>query len=560
MSLILWLFLSLVSAQATDSSLPTVDLGYTVQQASEFNSTGQYYNFTNIRYAEAPVDQLRFAAPAPPKSSHRQDDPQTGRVCPQAHPAWEVSAAMFLPKYLTGSDAAVSPVQPSTVLTQDGRETEDCLFLDVMAPKDVFDQRQHGSGAPVLVRIHGGGYVYGSKTDMNPAGLIERGRNTTAGGIVFVAINYRLGAFGWLGGPTVQSSGVANAGLLDQRLALDWVQNNIGLFGGDPNRVTVMGQSSGGGSIMHHITSYGGSQPVPFQQAIVQSPGYVPVANPLRPEFLARQFLSFLKVGSIDEARQLPYESLAGVSALMVALSRYGDYTFGPVVDGGYVPDVPNRLLLSGNFARDLRVLVSHVPNEGLIPTPEQAKDESYFDSSLTSVFPSIRPEVASYISQELYPPSYDGSQGYTDPLQRLALLISEAFYSCNSLYLGRAFGSKAFGYIFSLPPGLHAVDVPYTFYTGLEPSGEQGSDPPASLIELSLSYGRVAVPELAIALQKYITEFVASGVPGGYKLPPFPTYGEDSQVLDISVVGITEEKDTSDNARCEWWQKGGFL
>ena len=91
---------------------------------------------------------------------------------------------------------------------------------------------------------------------------------------MFVAINYRLGAFGWLSGPTLQSDGTANAGLYDQRLALEWVQKNIHLFGGDANCVTVAGESAGGGSIMHQITAFGGLKgAAPFQQAILQSPG-----------------------------------------------------------------------------------------------------------------------------------------------------------------------------------------------------------------------------------------------------------------------------------------------
>lgn len=92
----------------------------------------------------------------------------------------------------------------------------------------------------------------GSKGD-NP-GLIERSKNVDGEGVIYVTFNYRLGALGWLAGPTLESDGVANAALYDQRFALQWVQKNIHLFGGDKNRVTVLGESAGAGSIMHQIT------------------------------------------------------------------------------------------------------------------------------------------------------------------------------------------------------------------------------------------------------------------------------------------------------------------
>ena len=110
--------------------------------------------------------------------------------------------------------------------------------------------------------------------------MIEASQVNSTEGIIFVSFNYRLGAFGWLSGPTLQSDGTANAGLYDQRLALQWVQDNIHTFGGDPNRVTVIGESAGGGSILHQITAFGGFQgPVPFQQGVLQSPGFQNVAE-----------------------------------------------------------------------------------------------------------------------------------------------------------------------------------------------------------------------------------------------------------------------------------------
>ena len=90
----------------------------------------------------------------------------------------------------------------------------------------------------------------------NPSGLINASQADGSDGIVFVAMNYRLGAFGFMAGETLSAAGgVSNAGLYDQRLALEWVQQNIHLFGGDPNKVTVMGESAGGKSMISRSIS-----------------------------------------------------------------------------------------------------------------------------------------------------------------------------------------------------------------------------------------------------------------------------------------------------------------
>jgi carboxylesterase type B len=92
-------------------------------------------------------------------------------------------------------------------------------------------------------RIYGGGFTAGWKDRFDPTQLIKASGDE----IVFVAMNYRVGAFGFLAGPAMQEAGGSpNAGLLDQRLAIDWVADNIQLFGGDPEQITVMGQSAGG--------------------------------------------------------------------------------------------------------------------------------------------------------------------------------------------------------------------------------------------------------------------------------------------------------------------------
>ena len=142
----------------------------------------------------------------------------------------------------------------------------------------------------------------------------------------------QLGAFGWLGGPTIQANGTSNAGLYDQRLALNWIQRNIRLFGGDPALVTVMGESAGGASILWQIIAYGGMQgPAPFQQAIIQSPAWVQDVSIARQEDLLHGFLKLLNVSTIQEVRELDSTALIGANARLVGNSPYGTFIVDPV-------------------------------------------------------------------------------------------------------------------------------------------------------------------------------------------------------------------------------------
>lgn len=146
----------------SSTSLPIVDLGYELQQANAFQPVGNYYNFSNIRFAAPPTGENRFRAPVAPaiNRTHVQvGSPR--RLCAQANPSWETITAEYLPKYLgegqTQFNASSFPTSNSTALpVQDSATTEDCLFLDVMVPKAIFDKRGRGHGAPVLVWIFGG--------------------------------------------------------------------------------------------------------------------------------------------------------------------------------------------------------------------------------------------------------------------------------------------------------------------------------------------------------------------------------------------------------------------
>ncbi|KAI9817617.1 MAG: hypothetical protein M1832_004621 [Thelocarpon impressellum] len=553
-----------VSSQPTESTLPEVDLGYTIQRASEFNTDGKYYNFSNIRYGEAPVGELRFAKPVAAKEDRNVQKGDVARICNQAFAQW-ILYPEFTKAYTTGQDLtkyanvslAPPPFNESALPPPDPRETEDCLFLDLFVPEKIFKKRpkdkkgdkeekkKNKDGAPVIVWIHGGGYVFGHKTVTgSPAGIIERSDD----GIIFVSINYRLGAFGWLSGTTFQADGTANVGLLDQRLALEWVRDNVAAFGGDPERVTVMGESAGGGSIMHHLTADGGTTKALFQQAIIQSPGWVPLNSPVQQEELFKTFLESAKVKSIEEARGLDSKAIRIANVAWVGLAPYGDFNFGPAVDGSLVTDIPNKLLLDGKFDKSVKIMSGQNSLEGLSLIPPNVQSEAAFNDYLKVLFPTADDATRSYIADTLYPSVLDGSLGYTTQLQRIQLLAAELVYTCSTAHLARAYGNATYDYNFAVPPSEHAQDLPYTFYAG---KPEQNP--------------LVTNTTIAILMQDYFTNFAISGEPNGGKkdkkkddkLPTFEPYGADAGVLRLNVTGVERVRDPADNARCTWWQLG---
>ncbi|KAL6894883.1 alpha/beta-hydrolase [Trichoderma evansii] len=535
-------------------SLPTVDLGYQVHRAISFDETYKTYNFTNIPFAEPPLGALRFNAPIPLKGRKSGiQDGSVGKVCPQATPNWLAMSTLFdtafannqLPFNVTQANETLSKLPPPP---QDGRITEDCLVLDVLVPQKVFDARstskngvKPSKGAPVLVWIFGGGYVIGDKTMFgSPNDLMAATHTKGSDGAIWVAMNYRLGAFGFLSGPTLQQNGTSNAGLLDQRLALEWVQENIHLFGGDPDNVTVMGISAGGGSIMHHITAYGGQKPALFRRAIPQSAGLVPMPGNRAQEQAFDDFLSMLNVTTLNEARALPSSALLAVNMKQVGNAPYGTFIYGPTVDGSFVPGMPTKLLLQGAFVKGIEVLSSFNRNEGMTFTDPSAYDsEPLLRKQIGNTFTLLSNEDVDFIFETLYPQTYDGSQPYTDSLGRAQLIIGEAALICNGNAMVTAAAQQniaAFGYEYSVWPAVHGSDQVPLFSNGPTP----GVDPKISSI-----------------LKNIVAGFVNNGSPN--KSPSgitAPAYGRDSSILNILVNASSVVHDPTANKRCDWWHK----
>jgi para-nitrobenzyl esterase len=193
---------------------------------------GDHRLFAGIPYAAPPVGALRFEPPAPPaRWQDVRDATRPGPRCIQ---------------------------EPGADLEAGWKTDEDCLTLNVWTPPPPGVQR------PVMVWIHGGAFVNGGGGRYDARWLASRGD------VIVVTINYRLGALGFLAHPALGAPGdVGNYGLADQQAALRWVHDNIANFGGDPDNVTVAGQSAGGMSVCDHLVAPGSAGL--FRAAIIQS-------------------------------------------------------------------------------------------------------------------------------------------------------------------------------------------------------------------------------------------------------------------------------------------------
>ncbi|KAM0231561.1 hypothetical protein ACHAPO_008409 [Fusarium lateritium] len=242
-------FTSVKSAYATvaKASVPTV----TIRNGTligAFNAQFQQDFFLGIPYAAPPVGPLRLQKPSAAEG-------WTGNK----------KATEYSPRCMWNSLNLIGFSQNTT-----DPMDEDCLYLNIIRPSGT----QAGEKLPVLVWIHGGGFHEGSARDGRNNGtfLVETSKKMKTP-ILFVTFNYRLGAFGILPGNEIEKSGLANLNLQDQRQALKWIQENIAAFGGDPSRVTIMGESVGGLSVGFHLFAYGGRDERLFSGAIAQSGG-----------------------------------------------------------------------------------------------------------------------------------------------------------------------------------------------------------------------------------------------------------------------------------------------
>ncbi|KAL3294914.1 carboxylesterase type B [Colletotrichum asianum] len=492
-----------------------VDLGYAKYEGYSNATSGLniwkgqvHFLQSGIRYAAPPTGALRWQPPQPPSpeiSNGTTPATEFGPFCPQNYPA--VPGAPFIP----GS--------------------EDCLFLNVYAPAGAKD-------LPVMVWIDGGGYGFGDgRQDMSEI------LNANDNGFVVVSIQYRLGAFGFMSSADVKSRGAVNAGLLDQALALAWVQKHACKFGGDRKRITITGESAGA------------------DQGIAASP-YLPFQYGFDAEFPTQRYQSFAeKAGCSSEADVV--ECLRGkdsmilqeASANTTAEQTYGRWAFSPVTDGVYIKSLASEQLTANAFSSGttpMKALSSYLPTS---PVP--------LILQLGSNFP------------------LDISKAGAGPLQQAINIYAEQTFVCPSYWLSSAFtGPKsAWHHQYSVPFAWHTSDVPAyfgpatpnqgtefvlafrkiwgNFVTKNDPSISNEEANGASSAEASATNGASQWPVWTEAEPKQLNLNQTGGVPyqfttqWGVTVTQFQAPG---QVNAIAVVPA-DSWEGGRGARCDFWK-----
>ncbi|KAL2844131.1 Alpha/Beta hydrolase protein [Aspergillus pseudoustus] len=497
--------------------LPVLKLPYGKWRAYSYNADADVYTFRNIRYAAPPVGDLRWAKPAPPSFVAGVQDGSYGHNCIPGPIPPEFDNPIF------------------ENITKNANE--DCLFLDIYVPGKALKTRR--PSVPVTVWIHGGGYVTGSKDQgisigyFDGTSLIQRADQD----LIVVSINYRLGAFGFLAGEPLRRKGrdssktsaVFNAGLHDQRAALEWVQRYIHLLGGNADNVSAWGQSAGAGSIMHHLIARGGKLDPLFKTAVLQSPGFSTSADETKTE---AQFAAFADAVGCPTRGREALRCLRTVNTTVLREANVNVFagSANPVPDGEYIQDVALYEYARGNTWRHLKsLIVSHVLDEGALFVPQDIP-EGYIESYISGLLPpNSTAETDKMVS--LYESIYANST----TKELASAVFRDMIFTCN-IYAAVQQYRNAWGlqysYIDGVMNGTHGSDALPTWYN----SALQGFTEP-----------------LFEQYQRYLTNFARTGDPNkprghGDKLENWPKVNGKgnilTDVLDLTNAGFEVIRD----------------
>lgn len=526
-------------ANATSSSLPTVELDYTTVQAVGGNTTVGYYKYQNIRFAKVPTGDLRFAAPEWPEAESETN---------------------------TGTNLADADVDCSS--------EEDCLYLDVWAPADAV-----GRNLPVLVWTYGGGFTGGSKSQNTPEGLFDLSTD-----FIFVAYNYRLGITGLATGPTYQhEGGDANLCVWDSQHAFEWVQKYISNFGGNPDDVTAMGFSAGGSQVMFQMTRFGGNAPSLFHKAYIMSPGFVPGAGHHHGEQFWQNVSSAVGCdgGHLDCMREVNFSTLTSASDDIVDTYTY---QMQPRVDGFIIPDTYEANLYQGHFNFSGPCVISHEQHEANSQAYDGVDTQEDVSTYLRIFFPAITDDVIKELL-ELYPEDDYESAGL-----RFADMKQSFDLTGKNLALTHALNNQTWNAEVALSSATHGTDQSYYWYSTYTLDTSSSSESTTTTTTASSGASTTSVGEasgmamadgsstggpggaggmggsssvnatVAVMMQKYLLSFVLTGNPNTKWADDkiyWPLYNESnagSQIVFNDTFNIAD--DDLANAKSLFWNK----
>ncbi len=461
--------------------------------------------FLGIPYAVPPVGPLRFTPPqpiAPWTEPHNGTRP--GNTCPQLG--------------LGSSFVAF--------------RNEDCLHVDVWTQKTTPEKL-----LPVMVWIYGGGFSYGSTNDYSGHVLAKEE-------VVLVMVNYRLGPLGFLAHPALADENPAsgNLGLQDQQLALEWVQKNIVAFGGDPDNVTLFGQSAGATSVCLQMVSPQ-SQGL-FHRSILQSGACESLVQEQadayeQGEELARVLQCDDPNETMDCLRSKSVDDLLVAEPDIETLERF---FFAPVVDSVFLPKHPNTLLKEGLFAQ-VPVLLGTNRDEGgffaFIGGLSSVTEEKYLEVLEEDTTSEDVPAAMA-----LYPLA-----DYDSPRDALIAFIGDRMFNCtmrrDALKM-RQHGVPVFRYLFTqeITSGflsdygtVHGAEMPYVFGSIVQDSFE--------LIDADIPLSQTII--------NYWRQFAIAGDPNREEALTWPPFESNNQQYIELKTEMSVETNFKE-AQCSFW------
>lgn len=466
-----------------------------------------------IPYAQAPVNELRFKAPQPLQS-------------------WSGI------KKTTEFSAIAPQISPEALTEQ---TSEDCLFLNIWSPA------ADNSKRPVLFWIHGGAFITGSGS--TPAYNGASFANT--GNVVVVTINYRLGPFGFLYTKDLTDSDLfdTNNGLRDQMAALQWVKENIAAFGGDPDNITIFGESAGGASVVNQLGS-----PLSkglFHKAIAQSPCSFCIYTDTKTATQGTiRFLEILAL-SLSEITQLidiPVDILLKASEQLVEEMTElvpGNIAFQPIVGDDVLPLRPEQAVVKGSGSQ-VPLIVGSNEDEGtmfaLLPVPKiMPINDTLINTYLEQNYPNTSSEIKEAYKEvpaELRPIKMGGDATIWLP----AVTIATAMPNSSPVYMYRFRWTSDYLKGSGLC-SFHSLEIPFVF------GNLQSSD----VVETLKGADEKETQALSQKMQQAWINFAHTGNPSNNEINDWTAYNTKTRTSMVFDKEIRLENDIEATVRKAW-------